>query len=359
VPRPPVAFYCVCDSRYFLGAVAMLNSLRLAGHTEPVYVLDCGLTEPQRELLRSETTLVPAPRRALPWLLKTIAPLRHSAEVMVLIDTDVIVVRTLTEPIESVVGGGIAAFRACYERFFPEWGELLGLGPVRRQPYLCSALVLFGGEDGGGALRLLEKAQRRIPVPDDRPASDDGSSILRRRFSRSAAASRSSAARREFFKTAASSPFLTLDQDALNAVLSSRVEAERVIALDHRLAPEPPFPELALVDAGTLRCAYPDGIEPYALHHLGPKPWIAPIRENLYSRLLVRLLTGRDIALRVPASALPLRLRDAPLAGAGRAVAGIQDRLRSSVREPLSWRIGSRLDDWAARRGRDRSAKRR
>ena len=26
------AFYCVADERYFLGAVAMINSLRLVGH---------------------------------------------------------------------------------------------------------------------------------------------------------------------------------------------------------------------------------------------------------------------------------------------------------------------------------------
>jgi hypothetical protein len=360
VTIPPVAFYCVCDSRYFLGAVAMLNSLRLAGHTEPVYVLDCGLTDSQRDLLRTEATLVPASRRALPWLLKTVAPLRHPAEVMALIDTDAIVIRPLTEVIERVVGGGVAAFRASYDRFFPEWGELLGLGPVRRQPYLCSALVLFGGELGGHALSLLDEAQRRIPTPDGAAAFDDGAPGSHRRSSRRRAGPGSSAARREFFENAPTAPFVTLDQDALNAVLSShQVDAGRVIALEHRLAPEPPFPELALIDTDTLHCAYSDGIEPYALHHLGPKPWIAPMRENLYSRLLVRLLAGRDTALRVPTSVLPLRLREGPLGGAGRTVAGVQDRLRSSVGEPLSWRIGSRLDAWAAtaKRGRDRSAK--
>ncbi len=44
VPTPDAAFYAVANSRYFLGAVGMLNSLRLLGHREPAYVLDCGLT---------------------------------------------------------------------------------------------------------------------------------------------------------------------------------------------------------------------------------------------------------------------------------------------------------------------------
>ena len=43
------AFYCVADARYFLGAVGMINSLRVLGHEETVYVLDCGLTDGQRE----------------------------------------------------------------------------------------------------------------------------------------------------------------------------------------------------------------------------------------------------------------------------------------------------------------------
>ena len=116
------------------------------------------------------------------------------------------------------------------------------------------------------------------------------------------------------------------------------------MALDHRLAPEPPFTGLRLIAERDLRCGYDGGAQPYGLHHLGPKPWIAPVRENLYSRLLVRLLVGPEIALRVPEGELPLRLRGGLLGGAGRRLAGAQDRLRSSVWEPLSWRVGTRVD---------------
>ena len=36
------AFYCVADERYFLGAVGLVNSLRLVGHDEPVVCSTAG-----------------------------------------------------------------------------------------------------------------------------------------------------------------------------------------------------------------------------------------------------------------------------------------------------------------------------
>ena len=60
------------DARYFLGAVGLINSLRLVGHTEPIYLLDCGLTarparaaRPARRARRRPAPTTP------PWLLKT------------------------------------------------------------------------------------------------------------------------------------------------------------------------------------------------------------------------------------------------------------------------------------------------
>jgi hypothetical protein len=99
------AFYCVSSRIYFLGAVGMINSLRLAGHAEPIFVLDCGLTTQQRELLAPHVTLVRGPTDTEPFLLKTVAPLKHRAEVMVLIDADMIVTRPLTELIEKAATG--------------------------------------------------------------------------------------------------------------------------------------------------------------------------------------------------------------------------------------------------------------
>ena len=61
--NPQAAFYCVADERYFLGAVGMINSLRLLGHDEPAFVLDCGLTASQRTLLSPRRRVCPGARR--------------------------------------------------------------------------------------------------------------------------------------------------------------------------------------------------------------------------------------------------------------------------------------------------------
>ena len=80
--RPAAAFYCVADERYFLGAVGLINSLRLVGHTEPIFLLDCGLTAAQRELLAAARRAASTrPSDAPPWLLKTVAPLARPADV--------------------------------------------------------------------------------------------------------------------------------------------------------------------------------------------------------------------------------------------------------------------------------------
>ena len=121
-----------------------VNSLRLVGHSEPIYLLDCGLSPEQREVLKPEATLVSAPGDAPPYLLKTIAPLRHPAEVMVLIDADMIATQPLTELIELASGERVVAFENDRDRFVPEWGELLDLGTSRRQPYVSVGLVLLG-----------------------------------------------------------------------------------------------------------------------------------------------------------------------------------------------------------------------
>src|SRR5215207_7961449 len=49
--RVRCAFYTVANARHFIGVVALLNSLRLAGHTEPIRLMDAGLTDEQRTLL--------------------------------------------------------------------------------------------------------------------------------------------------------------------------------------------------------------------------------------------------------------------------------------------------------------------
>jgi hypothetical protein len=320
--RPPVAFYCVSSDIYFLGAVAMLNSLRLQGHAEPVFLLDCGLTPAQRELLEPQVTLVPPPADAPPYLLKTVAPLRHPAEVMVLIDADMIVTRPLGELIEKAAAGQVVVFRNNLDRFFSEWGELLDLGPIRRQPYVSSGLVVFAGTVAVEVLRLMADRMSHV---------DFDLSYVRRNV--------------------ADYPFMLLDQDVLNAILCTRVDPELVLALDNRLAPNAPFTGLRLIDEATLRCVYEDA-EPYVLHHLGRvKPWVQRTREDIYSRLLVRLLAGPDVSIRVPDEGLPWRMRRGLLGRAERARLGGRERIGWFMRNHLPDGIVARVDAFRLRRG--------
>ena len=317
------AFYCVADARYFLGAVGLVNSLRLVGHDEPIHLLDCGLTERQRELLAPEVVLVDAPGEAPPWLLKTIAPLRHPAEVVVLIDTDMVATRSLARLIDRAREDRVVAFKDRQDRFVSQWGELLGLGTAERRDYVSSGLVALGGEVGPVVLGLLDSSRDRV---------DFERTFWRR-------------GERDY-------PFLYADQDVLNAILATRVPADRVVALENRLAPNPPYRGLRVADAETLRCAYRDGTEPYVVHQYVRKPWLEATYDGVYSRLLRRLLGGGDVAIRVPADDVPARLRAGAAARARRALVNARDYPRWRFGDRLPEPIGNRVEDMRRRRAR-------
>ncbi|HYU59176.1 MAG TPA: hypothetical protein VEK39_00310 [Solirubrobacterales bacterium] len=307
------AFYTVCDDGYFLGAVGLVNSLRLVGHDEPIFLLDCGLTVEQRELLAPEVSLIDGPHDVPGNLLKTIAPLSHPAQAIVLIDADIVVTRRLDELIERGSRGEVLAFETGMDRFCPEWGEQLGLGAARPKPYLCSALVFCGGPLGEEIVRLIDTR---------RDAVDWELTYWRRNV--------------------ADYPLVHADQDLFNAVLTTRVDDDRIVPLEGRLLAFPPFAGLSVAAADSLRCGYPDGVEPYAVHHWAAKPWLEPTHHGVYSRLLRRLLIGDDVAIRVPADRIPLRLRSGPLAWAERTRINARERLRWHVAGPLSARVGAR-----------------
>ena len=297
------------SSIYFLGAVGMINSLRVLGHQEPIFLLDCGLSARQAELLRPHVTLVQGRTDAPPYVLKTIAPLRHPAEVMVLIDADMVATRSFAELIRQAAEGRVIAPRNDIDRFSAEWSELLGLGPIRREPYVSSGLVFLGPSIGEKVLTLMDALidKVRLDLTFDRRDDPDY-------------------------------PLFYMEQDVLNAILASRVERDRVVHLAHRLVPNPPFPGLRLLDETALRCSYGDGTEPYALHHFAVKPWLEPARHGPYSRLLRRLLTGGDVPIRVSEQELPLRLRSGMRAWMDRKRVDLGETLHWHVREPLAAR---------------------
>jgi lipopolysaccharide biosynthesis glycosyltransferase len=244
--------------------------------------------------------------------LKTALPLRRPAQVMVLLDADMIVTRQLTELVDTAASGRVVAFRNDRDRFVPEWGELLDLGPVRRQPYLSSGFLAAARLVGEPVLRLMQDRQARV---------DFELTYWRRNV--------------------ADYPFLYGDQCVLNAILASCVEPEQIVALENRFAANPPFRGLRVLDERSLRCAYDDGTEPYLIHHFTAKPWLESTFEGVYSQLLRRLLSGPGLAVRVPRSWLPLRMRSGPFAYANRKLINAREQVRWRVTEPLSERAAA------------------
>ena len=79
-------------------------------------------------MLSGEATLITAPAGTAPHLLKYLVPLQHPADIMILIDADIIVTRSLEPLIEAAGEGKIVAFTdKLHDRFDPRWSDILGL----------------------------------------------------------------------------------------------------------------------------------------------------------------------------------------------------------------------------------------
>ena len=282
---PATAFYVVADSRHFLGLVALINSLRLVGHDESVFVGDCGLDENQRRRLEGHAVVVDAKDSRVPHLAKFTAPLERPSRVMVLMDSDMIVTRPLHSLVDRVREGKIIAFvDRVHDRHDPRWAELLGLETLRRQPYVNSGFVALEHAVGHPILERVAADCEQIEIEKTTVA-----------------------------RSSSEYPFYYLDQDVLNAILASCSE-DTLDVCEHRLAPFPPFPGLRVTDERTLRCSYEDGVEPYLLHHVLAKPWLAATSWSIYAHLLRRLLLAPDLAIRLRDDEVPIRLRRGRLA---------------------------------------------
>jgi hypothetical protein len=313
VSGPEVAFYCMSSELYFPGAVGLVNSLRLAGHDEPIYLLDLGLEPEHRRLLGAEAEILKGPADTPPYLLKTIAPRKRPARTMVLIDVDMVVTRPLAEPIETAAAGKVVAVAENVDRHVAEWGELLDLGPTRRGPYVSSGLVILGGDAGARTLELWDANLGAVEYE-----------------------------RSWFDRDEPGYAWQFLDQDVLNAVLHSAIPEKSLVALDQRLAPHQPYRGLRMRDERTLRCAYADGAEPYVLHQYLEKPWTRPMYHGIYSRALSRLWLEPDVAVRMPPEEVPLRMRKGPAALATRKAVDLADLVRWYTRDVIPEWIASK-----------------
>ena len=317
-------FYTLATGAYFPGTVALLNSLRLSGNSGELVVADAGLSAEQRARLERHATIVPLPGdvAATPYLAKPYTPRSQERGVAVLIDSDMLVTRSLEPYIEVARDGSICVFADHVEargRRFDEWSDLLGLdAPIRSQTYVNTGFVCL--------------------------SVDHFPRFFERWFELCLRASSDQA------MTTPAAPFYAADQDVLNAILASEVPSEIIRVLPEREEVYwDDLREVEVVDGATLECRFRGG-RPAILHYsFAPKPW-APrgwlrVKHDAFVRLLPRVLSAQDVPLRLDASELPfwlrghssatlfLRATDTVHVAAKRLVSVLPDALR----RPLLW----------------------
>ena len=108
--------------------MALLNSLRLSGNDGELVILDRGLEHDQRARLEPFARIVevPAEREGHPAILKPFAHLFDPKGVVVILDSDMLVVRDLGWVIERAAAGGICLVPdPIPDRWRPEWADEL------------------------------------------------------------------------------------------------------------------------------------------------------------------------------------------------------------------------------------------
>jgi hypothetical protein len=277
------------------------------------------MTASQRERVSATAVVVDAESSMHGVLAKPVGPSVLPADVMVLLDADVLVVRHLGPLIATAKAGKLVFFENnLSDRFFPEW-TCLGLGAPKEAPYVIAGHFL--GSRGAilPLLRELKGLQDRLPPGG---AHFDGGRIT--------------------------DPFFFADQDIINAYLMTVVDPESIVRLPGTMAPVPPFKGFRR-GAG-VSCIGPDGTEPYFLHHILRKPWLAPTTDNLYARLLRNLLWSPNAPVALEPCEVPLRLRPSPFAGVDRGRASAIATVGSVARGEHA--IGRRLAGRVRRLGR-------
>ena len=284
-PRGDVRFYTMGDSRYFLGAVALVNSLRIVGHHEPITFLDLGLTPRQRALLATECEMVDIERDPddHPYTFQPYPYVLDASGICVIVDSDVIVTHHLGTVIDAARAGRIAAFPDRIERCVPEWEQIFELRkPLRSgMPYVNSGLVAFDADLHREFLGCWWQLCRELDVPV--PATID-------------------------------QPTAFADQDVLNALLMSDfADAQVAIESPSMVLGRSAFTETHVNGLKLLSCSQ-DGVTVAALHSVAlPKPWSGAarfeLRRDAYNQFLRRCLAADDLAIVPDPRDTPSRLR--------------------------------------------------
>ena len=326
-------YVTIADRRFFLGAVAFVNSLRLTGGRERIIVLDAGLTERQRGILALECEVREPPLSksgVFVVFFKAATHLLGLTGTIVLIDSDVIVTRPFSPILEQAAAGKICVVgsQANPNRRFPaQWASALGIErEFRTQGYVGAGLIAFDIDRWTPFMRRwLDLCARVPPERADMPFELPGEVVP-------------------------ANPFAFPEQDVLNALLMSEVPEESILDLGLEASPGPPHNDsVRVIDRTRLKCMIGDE-EPFLLHYWNhPKAWLPDARPHLafdaYVDLMARLLTADDLPLRLARADVPIWLRDDLV---GKIVRRAPRRARRAVRSAVSL-----LPESLERRARD------
>jgi hypothetical protein len=281
-------FFAVTNDGYFPAAAAMLNSLRITGHSHDVVFGDCGLRVDQRTRLEPHSKIVeiPAGEARDPTLLKSFPHVLDVHGVLVFIDSDMIVTDDLEPVLELAAEGKICAFADPeLDRRFAEWEELFELSyPLREQEFISAGFVAWSHSHWPNLLGRWRALCERIPA---------GATLGHGATNRN--------------------PLAQGDQDALNALLMSEVPREAVAILPDAERPVWLTTRVRIVDEHTLACRFGADV-PKLIHADGSrKPWQTRmwwrVRNDAYVRLFRRLLFSDDALVSVDPSEVPIWLR--------------------------------------------------
>lgn len=278
-------YYTVANAAYFPGVAALLNSLRLTGNQGELSVIDAGLTDAQRELLRPHARVVTVPpgTAPTPYHLKAYSHFVDGDGVVVIIDSDMIVTRHLTEAVKLAETGRLVVFpdhAEAAERWFAEWEQLFELKkPLRRGRHLNAGFVCV--------------------------ASDRWRAFLARWWEVC-----NSISPEHHFSRDHDQPLWAGDQDAFNALLLSEIPEGEVAVLPEKEAVLwDSLGNVEIVDERTLECWH-RGVRTTLLHYsYRPKPWQGRswhrVTDEAFVRLLPRVLFEPDVELRLDPSQFP------------------------------------------------------
>lgn len=273
--------YTMGDSNYFVGIIALINSvfLTMDDSEVAVVVLDLGLSPRQRDLIGRHCRVMDrtAELQGHPWYLTPYAYFDEPDGTIAIIDSDIIVTRSLTNILQTAESGSICVYPdPDSTRWFDSWEEVFSLrAPLRpKAPYMNAGFVALSTEAQPEFLRRWWDLCQLI-------------------------------AQRDQVGTTPEPALKYAGQDALNALLLSEIspDATNLLPTGSVRYSADQMAEIQVQDLHTLACVA-NGHPVDILHSIGaPKAWQRAawrsVRPTGFLRLLRRVLLGDDVRIRL------------------------------------------------------------